>query len=259
MSPSCKTPSPMIPTSLSCEDDLDPRIKSPDVGLINGVVFAQLRRSGCELFTLSVTQIKQLFATSTAFADQNHRDGNSHWDSGLDLLPEKYREFADVFSRKEADKLPPHCHYDHHIPIPEGSVPPFGPMYQLSPVELDPLRDYISKNLSRGFIRHSQSPCAAPILFTKKPDSGLRLCVDYRGLNSLTVKSRYPLPLINELLDRIAGARCFTKLDMREGYYLLRMALREEWKTAFRCRYGLFEYQVVPFGVTGARERSSIL
>jgi hypothetical protein len=101
--------------------------------------------------TLSVAQIKQLAETSTAYADTNHQDPES-WDLGLDLLPEEYKEFADVFSRKEADKLPPHRHYDHRIPIPEGSVPPFGPMYHHSQVELDALREYISKNLTQGFI-----------------------------------------------------------------------------------------------------------
>jgi hypothetical protein len=142
---------------------------------------------------------------STAYTDSNHQDPES-WDSGLDLLPEEYREFTDVFSREELDKLPPHCHYDHRIPIPEGSVPPFGPMYHHSQVKLDALREYSSKNLTRGFIRYSQSPCTAPILFTKKSDGSLRLYVDFRGLNNLTVKSCYPLALINEMVDQIAGA-----------------------------------------------------
>src|SRR5579859_5298526 len=104
------------------------------------------------------------------------------------------------------------------------------------------------ENLSKGYIRHSQSPCGAPILFVKKPDGMLRICTDYRGLNKLTKKNRYPLPQIGNLLDRIANAKYFTKFDVRDGYHILRMAPGEEWKTAFRCRYGLFEYTVMPFG-----------
>jgi hypothetical protein len=169
-----------------------------------------------------------------------------------DIIPPEYHEFASVFSKQEANRLPPHRPYDHRIPLEEGTTPPYGPIYSLSPVELDTLRKYIDENLQRGFIRHSRSPCGAPVLFVKKADGSLRLCVDYRGLNKISTKNRYPLPLIGELLERLAGAKYFTKLDMREGYYLLRMAEGEEWKTAFRCRYGLFEYQVMPFGLCNA-------
>jgi hypothetical protein len=117
----------------SCKDSS--HSKCPSVSLVNGAVFAHLLRSGCELFTLSVSQIKELAEVSTASADTNHEDK----DPGLDLLPEEYKEFADIFSRKEADKLPEHRHYDHRIPIPEDSMPPFGPMYRHSPVELEAL------------------------------------------------------------------------------------------------------------------------
>jgi hypothetical protein len=177
---------------------------------------------------------------------------NSAPDPGLDLIPPEYQEFRDVFSKESAQELPEHRIYDHRIPIQEGAVPPFGPVYNLSPHELDVLRKYIDDNLKKGYIRHSQSPCGAPILFVKKADGSLRLCVDYRGLNNITTKNRYPLPLIGELLNRLSKAKYFTKFDMRDGYHLLRMALGEEWKTAFRCRYGLFEYQVMPFGLCNA-------
>src|SRR5690606_10294399 len=92
----------------------------------------------------------------------------------------------------------------------------------------------------------------APILFAKKKDGSLRLCVDYRALNKITIKNRYALPLIPELLDRIRGAKYFTKLDLRGAYNLVRIKEGEEWKTAFRTRYGHFEYLVMPFGLTNA-------
>ena len=114
------------------------------------------------------------------------------------------------------------------------------------------LREYIDDNLSKGFIRQSTSPAGAPILFVKKKDGSLRLCVDYRGLNRVTVKNRYLLPLISEALDRLVGAKVYTKLDIRSAYNLIRIKEGDEWKTAFRTRYGHFEYRVMPFGLANA-------
>jgi hypothetical protein len=106
--------------------------------------------------------------------------------------------------------------------------------------------------LADGKIVRSNSPAAAPILFVPKPDGSLRLCIDYRGLNKITIKNRYPLPLMNELRDRLGRAKFYTKLDLKNGFYLLRIAKGDEWKTAFRCRYGLYEYTVMPFGLCNA-------
>lgn len=167
-------------------------------------------------------------------------------------LPEKYAEYNDVFSKQEADKLPQHRCYDHSIPLVDGATVPFGPIYSLSQTELDVLHDYIKENLDKGFIRRSESPAGAPILFVKKKDGSLRLCVDYRGLNKVTVPNRCPLPLITETFDRLGKAKRFTQLDMRGAYNLLRITEGDEWKTAFRCRYGHFEYQVMPFGLMNA-------
>lgn len=114
------------------------------------------------------------------------------------------------------------------------------------------MREYLHTNLSKGYIRPSRSPAGAPILFAKKKDGTLRLCVDYRGLNALTVKNRHPLPLIQESLDQLAAGQYFTKLDMRDAYYRIRIKAGDEWKTAFRTRYGHFEYTVMPFGLSNA-------
>lgn len=168
------------------------------------------------------------------------------------LVPKEYHDFLDVFSKTEADALPPHRSYDHSIDLEPGSAPPFGPIYRLSEVELETLRTYLDENLAKGFIRSSNSPAGAPILFVKKKDGTLRLCVDYRGLNRITRKNRYPLPLIDSLLDRLREARYFTKLDLRGAYHLIRIAAGDEWKTAFRSRYGSFEYMVMPFGMCNA-------
>ena len=114
------------------------------------------------------------------------------------------------------------------------------------------LRNYLDDALEKGWIRHSTSPAGAPILFVPKKDGGLRLCVDCRGLNAVTFKNRHPLPLITETWDRLGGSKVFTKLDLKDAYHRLRIKVDDEWKTAFRTRYGHFEYRVMPFGLVNA-------
>jgi Reverse transcriptase (RNA-dependent DNA polymerase) len=127
------------------------------------------------------------------------------------------------------------------------------PQYHQSEMELRATKEKIDELLSRGFIRRSQSSAGAPILFaTKKDTPELRMCVDYRGLNKITRKDRYPLPLIDVLLDRLKGAKYFVKLDLRDAFHLMRIREGNEWKTAFKTRYGLFEWLVMPFGLCNA-------
>jgi hypothetical protein len=133
-----------------------------------------------------------------------------------------------------------------------GHQLPYGRIYNLSKVELRTLKAYIETNLANGFIQQSSSPVAAPIHFAKKKDGGLRLCIDYQGLNGVTVKIRCPVPLISKILDHVRDARIFTKLVLRGGYNLIRIREGDEYKTAFRTWYGQFEYQVMPWGLTNA-------
>jgi hypothetical protein len=161
-------------------------------------------------------------------------------------------KFLPLFSEAEANNLPPHCPYDHRIPLKEGFTPPFGPIYSLSQTELEALKKWLEENLSKGFIWASSSPTGAPILFMKKGDGSLQLCVDYRGLIEGTIKNRYPLPLLHETLLRLQKVKYYTKLDIWGTYNLVRMAEGEEWKTVFRMRYRLFELLVMPFGLTNA-------
>ncbi len=121
----------------------------------------------------------------------------------------------------------------------------------MSREELLVLRKTLIELLDKNFIRVSQSSAAAPVLFAKKPGGGLRFCVDYRALNAITQKDRYPLPLIRETFRLISKARWFTKLDIIVAFNKIRIAEGEEWKTAFRTRFGLFEWLVLPFGLTG--------
>jgi hypothetical protein len=125
-------------------------------------------------------------------------------------------------------------------------------LYNLLRTELELLRKYLEDYMARGWIRRSKSLAGAPILFVKKKDGTIRLCVDYCGLNKITIKNRHPLPLIIESLDRLAQAKYYTKLDVREAYYRICIQEGDEWKTAFRTRYSYFEYTVMPFSLTNA-------
>ena len=141
---------------------------------------------------------------------------------------------------------------EHAIELEESKQPPFGPIYSLSPVELETLKTYIKTNLANNFIRQSKSPAGAPIFFDRKPDGSLCFCVDYWGLNKITIKNRNPLPLIGESLDWLGRVKQFTQLDLTNTYHQMRICEGDEWKTAFRTRYGHFKYQVIPFCFSNA-------
>ena len=168
-------------------------------------------------------------------------------------IPAEYSDYSNVFSAEHAAELPENTGMNEHaIKLEEGKQPLFGPIYSLGLVKLETLKTYIETNLANGFIQPSKFPAGAPILFNRKPDGSLRLCVDYRGLNNLTIKNRYLLPLIGESLDRLGRAKRFTQLDLTNAYHQMRICEGDEWKMAFRTRYGYFEYQVMPFGLSNA-------
>ena len=175
-------------------------------------------------------------------------------DSPPDLsgIPTPYREFSDVFSKAAALRLPPTRPFDHAIELEEDASPGYGPIYALSETERGVLKEFIDEHLAAGTIRPSQSPAGAPVLFVKKKDKSLRMVVDYRKLNRVTRKDRYPIPRINDLIERLGNASVFSKIDLRNAYHLLRVKEGDEWKTAFRTRYGSYEFCVMPFGLTNA-------
>lgn len=166
-------------------------------------------------------------------------------------LPSEYADYANVFSDVNANTLSDHGPHDHAIDLIDNTKqPPYGPIYNLSEVKLATLQAYIDTHLETGFIGPSKSPTGALILFDKKPNGGLWLCVDYRGLNNLTIKNQYLLPLVGESLDRLGRAKKFTKVNLTSAYHRIRIKQGDEWKTAFQIRYGHFEYQVLPFGLS---------
>jgi len=168
------------------------------------------------------------------------------------LIPKEIIDLAEVFSKSKAEALPEHRPYDISLPLKEGAIPPFGPLYNLSAKEMEVLHEWLEEQLTLGHIRTSSSAAASPILFVKKKDGTLRLCVDYRGLNAITIRNRNPLPRIDQLLDLSRKAQYYSKIDLRTAYNLLRVASGEEWKTAFRTHFGLYESLVMPFGLTNA-------
>jgi hypothetical protein len=160
--------------------------------------------------------------------------------------------FADVFNTGRTDRLLTNRKTDHSIDLKPGTDPPFQRLYQLSPTEQKALSKFITEGLEKGIIHKSISPASVPILFMPKKDGMLRLCIDYRGFNTITVKNRHPLPLINEILNRLNDSTIFSKIDLKNTYYRIRIKEGDEWKTAFRTRYGYYEFLVIPFGLTNA-------
>ncbi|KAL0533851.1 hypothetical protein IC582_028122 [Cucumis melo] len=161
------------------------------------------------------------------------------------------RDYPDVFP-EELPGLPPHREVEFAIELEPGTVPISRAPYRMAPAELKELKVQLQELLDKGFIRPSVSPWGAPVLFVKKKDGSMRLCIDYRELNKVTVKNRYPLPRTDDLFDQLQGATVFSKIDLRSGYHQLRIKDEDVPKTAFRSRYGHYEFIVMSFGLTNA-------
>ena len=204
--------------------------------------------SGLRMFAITMRDIEKALEVKPKMSLPEIREN----------LAPHYQAFLKAFDPTEARTLPPHRPgIDHEIPIEKDANGnekelPWGPLYNMSREQLLVLRKTLTDYLDKGFIRVSKSSAAAPVLFAKKPGGGLRFCVDYRALNEITSKDRYPLPLIRETLMALSKAKWLTKLDVSAAFHRIRIAKGEEYKTAFRTRYGLFEWLVTPFGLTGA-------
>ncbi|GKB03705.1 putative reverse transcriptase domain-containing protein [Tanacetum coccineum] len=161
------------------------------------------------------------------------------------------RDFPEVFP-EDLPGLPPTRQVEFHIELIPGAAPVARAPYRLAPAEMKELAEQLKELSDKGFIRPSSSPWGAPILFVKKKDGSFRMCIDYRELNKLTVKNRYPLPRIDDLFDQLQGSSIYSKIDLRSGYHQLRVREEDIPKTAFRTRYGHYEFRVMPFGLTNA-------
>ena len=192
------------------------------------------QRRNHELFVTSLRDIEKALAPWEAV-------------NVLVKLLSEYYEFASLFSWEESDKLPSHRPYNHIIPLISDKELPKEPLYNMSHDELQVLQKYLKDHLSTGFICVSSSLAASSVIFVKKPEGELCLCVNYHGLNNLTVKNQYSLPLIWETLNLMTSSVIFTKLNIIAAFNKLRMTEREKWKTAMQICYDLFEYLIMLF------------
>lgn len=208
----------------------------------------------CDGLTISALQLKRAVRKgaelySVVFTGQEVRDDEPSTPSTS--IQQLLTEYSDIFEELP-DGLPPERGVEHDIPLKPGAVPISRPTYRLSESELKELKKQLDELMKKGFIRPSTSPYGAPILFVKKKDGSLRMCIDYRALNQSTVKNSYPLPRIDELLDRLHGANVISNLDLQSGYHQIRVSEESVHKTAFRTRFGHYEFLVLPFGLCSA-------
>ena len=159
------------------------------------------------------------------------------------------KDYLDVFI-KDLPGLPPEREVEFTIDLEPGTAPISKAPYRMTPLEIKELKIQLQELLDKGFIRPSISPWGAPVLFVKKKDGSMRLCIDYRELNKVTVRNKYPLPRIDDLCDQLQGACVFSKIDLRSSYHQLRVRREDVLKTAFRTRYEHYEFLVMPFGLT---------
>jgi hypothetical protein len=196
--------------------------------------------------------IALLRKTFTQMNDDLKQQKEAPPDDRLRNVPAQYRVYEKLFAEELETGLPEHSQWDHEIWLKDGTSTTFHPIYNLNEAQLHELKSYLEEMLRKGYIRISKSEAGYPVMFVPKKNGKLRLVVDYRRLNDITVKDRTPLPLINELKDRLHGMKYFTALDLKGAYNLIRIKEGHEWKTAFRTKFGLYEYLVMPFGLTNA-------
>ncbi|KAK5845366.1 hypothetical protein PVK06_001539 [Gossypium arboreum] len=220
-----------------------------------------LRCANNEMIRVESTDLKGLPAViSSMLAQKYARKGCEAYlayvldDKELEIKPESVLVvcgYPDVFP-EELPGLPPVREIEFGIELVPGTTPISIAPYHMAPTELKELKAQLQELTDRGFARPSFSPWGAPVLFVKKKEGTMRLCIDYRQLNKVTIKNKYPLPRIDDLFDQLKGASVFSKIDLRSGYYQLRIRDSDVPKTAFRTRYGHYEFLVMPFGLTNA-------
>src|SRR5258708_1209685 len=232
-----------------------PAPKAMDIRLVSKRTMGRIcQEAGSETFLLSLSSVQRMpnpfhtspdrLAAKTTLTAQP--------EDTLSRVHQQYHEFCDVFSGEKANTLAPHWLYDLKINLEEGAKLFHRPIYSLLPPELTALREFLEENVQNGFIHPSKSPWGSPVLFVKKKDGSLHLCVDFHALNRVTEKDHYPLPLIPDLLDSLGLAKIYSKTNLKHAYHLVWIVEGDEPKTAFCTRYGSYEWRVIPFSLTNA-------
>ena len=232
--------------------------KVANISLVSAVGFKMgAQRAKADIGMTSIYEIDRLIEDRKAEElndDPLSRDPEQVRQLIAEKLPSYLDDFKDVFSKAQSDDLPPHREAaDHRIELKEGAAERLAaapsPLYGMDREKLELVKDYLMEHLQKGFIEPSDAQFSSPVLFAKKPSGGWRFCVDYRRLNEVTKKDRYPLPLISETLAKLQSAKYFTKLDVRQAFYRLRVREGDEDLTTFRTRFGSYKYNVLPFGL----------
>lgn len=214
-----------------------------------------LPRHSLELSEVSMDQLYKWYKGNDVWAFaivQPHSDAEpaNTSEQPAEAIQKLLDQYCDVFA--EPHTLLPHRQYDHAITLQAGATPVNSRPYRYSPLQKDEIERQVTEMLTAGLMQPSMSPFASPVLLVQKKDGGWRFCIDYRRLNTLTIKNKFPLPVIDELLDELAGTKFFSNLDLRAGYHQIRMRPEDEEKTTFKTHHGHFQFRVMPFGLSNA-------
>ena len=229
---------------------LDNTVEAEKIAKIWTTMAEQMAEPGEEVFVTKTPEASIRKTSTSAQLAAQHTKEDSDWKK---IVPPQYHKWKKVFSEQEATRMPQHQPWDIEIELIDKAPPSLDcKIYPLTAVEQGKLAEYIKENIDKGYIRPSKSRYSSPFFFVGKKDGKLRPVVDYRRLNSITVPDRYPLPLIQELVDKVSKAKIFSKVDVRAGYNNIRIKEGDQSKAAFKTNIGLYEPVVMPFGLRNA-------